>query len=47
MHWAIAEARRRKCYRVQLTSNKVRARAHRFYERLGFARTHEGFKLLL
>lgn len=32
------------CYRVQLTSNKVRGDAHRFYERHGFEATHEGFK---
>jgi GNAT superfamily N-acetyltransferase len=29
---------------LALTSNKARVDAHRFYERLGFARTHEGFK---
>lgn len=29
---------------VQLTSDKARVDAHRFYERLGFARSHEGFK---
>jgi GNAT superfamily N-acetyltransferase len=32
---------------IQLTSNKTRVDAHRFYERLGFARSHEGFKLKL
>jgi ribosomal protein S18 acetylase RimI-like enzyme len=47
MRWAIDEARARGCYRVQLTSNKARTRAHRFYERLGFVRSHEGFKLAL
>lgn len=47
MRWAIDEARRRGAYRVQLTSNKARLRAHGFYERLGFHRSHEGFKLLL
>jgi GNAT superfamily N-acetyltransferase len=45
--WAIDEARRRDCALVQLTSDKRRADAHRFYERLGFAATHEGFKLRL
>jgi GNAT superfamily N-acetyltransferase len=47
MRFAIAEGRRRGCLRVQLTSGKVRTRAHRFYERLGFVATHEGFKLAL
>lgn len=46
MRWALDEARRRGCFRVQLTSNKVRRRAHRFYERLGFDATHEGMKLV-
>lgn len=46
MRFAIDEARRRGCFRVQLTSNKVRKRAHRFYERLGFVATHEGMKLV-
>ena len=45
MRWAIDESRRLGCFRVQLTSNKVRKRAHRFYERLGFVATHEGMKL--
>ena len=47
MRWAIDEARRRGCFRVQLTSNKARKRAHRFYERLGFTASHEGIKLKL
>lgn len=29
----------------QLTTDKSRADAHRFYERLGFAASHEGMKL--
>jgi GNAT superfamily N-acetyltransferase len=45
--WAVAEARRRGCAQVQLTSQKRRTDAHRFYERLGFARSHDGFKLML
>lgn len=32
---------------VQLTSNAKRVDAHRFYERLGFIRTHAGFKMKL
>lgn len=47
MRWAIDEARRLGCARVQLTSNKRRTGAHRFYERLGFAPSHEGFRLEL
>ena len=47
MAWAIGEARRRGCALVQLTSDKSRTSAHRFYERLGFVATHEGMKLAL
>jgi GNAT superfamily N-acetyltransferase len=47
MAWAIAEARRRDCALVQLTSDKSRQAAHRFYARLGFVATHEGMKLRL
>lgn len=47
MRWAIDVARRRDCYRVQLTSNKRRTRAHAFYERLGFVASHDGFKRVL
>jgi GNAT superfamily N-acetyltransferase len=47
MIWAIEEARRRGCALVQLTSDKRRTDAHRFYERLGFVASHEGFKLAL
>jgi GNAT superfamily N-acetyltransferase len=45
--WAIDEARRRGCALVQLTSDKQRAEAHRFYSALGFTASHEGFKLIL
>jgi GNAT superfamily N-acetyltransferase len=47
MEWAVEESRARGCTLVQLTSDKTRADAHRFYERLGFANSHEGFKLKL
>jgi GNAT superfamily N-acetyltransferase len=47
VQWAIERCREAGCGVVQLTSNKVRVDAHRFYERLGFAKTHEGFKLKL
>jgi GNAT superfamily N-acetyltransferase len=45
--WAIEEARRRHCGLIQLTTDKRRVDAHRFYERLGFEATHEGMKLSL
>lgn len=45
MDWAIAESRRRGCALVQLTSDASRTDAHRFYERLGFVASHQGFKL--
>jgi ribosomal protein S18 acetylase RimI-like enzyme len=45
MRFAIDEARRRGCFRLQLTSNKSREDAHRFYRRLGFTQSHDGFKL--
>lgn len=47
MLWAIAQARDRGCRLVQLTSNRTRGDAHRFYTSLGFELTHEGFKLHL
>jgi GNAT superfamily N-acetyltransferase len=40
-------ARRRGCYKMALTSNIARGRAHRFYERLGWTRTHFGYSLRL
>jgi GNAT superfamily N-acetyltransferase len=45
--WAISEARRRGCALVQLTTDKRRTDAHRFYARLGFVSSHEGLKLQL
>ncbi|WP_369795997.1 GNAT family N-acetyltransferase [Actinoplanes sp. N902-109] len=45
--WAIAEAGRLGCSLVQLTTDKTRTDAHRFYEKLGFEATHVGFKLNL
>ena len=44
---AIDRARERGCHVVQLTSDKSRADAIRFYERLGFVASHEGLKLHL
>lgn len=45
--WAIERARERGCHMVQLTSDKARPDAIRFYESLGFLGTHEGMKLHL
>ena len=47
MEWAIAESARRGCSLVQLTSDRSRLDAHRFYQRLGFTASHVGFKLEL
>lgn len=47
MTWAAEEGRRRGASMVQLTSDKSRGAAHRFYERLGFTPSHVGFKLFL
>ena len=45
--WAIERARERGCHLVQLTADKTRPDAHRFYESLGFTASHEGMKLHL
>lgn len=47
VEWAVGVARARGCALVQLTSDKSRPAAHRFYERLGFVASHEGYKLSL
>ena len=44
---AVEAARQAGCYRIQLTSNRQRPDAHRFYEREGLTGSHIGFKLLL
>ncbi|HKU98207.1 MAG TPA: GNAT family N-acetyltransferase [Vineibacter sp.] len=45
--WAIAQCRERRCGLVQLTTDKARPDALRFYETLGFVASHEGLKLAL
>jgi ribosomal protein S18 acetylase RimI-like enzyme len=45
--WAVAECRKRGCTQIQLLTNRQRAAAHRFYERLGFVGSHFGYKLVL
>ena len=47
MRHALGIARQRGCRIVQLTTNKSRADAKRFYEQLGFEPAHEGMKLTL
>lgn len=44
MEWAESQARERGCALVQLTSDRTRDDAHRFYERLAYKPTHVGFK---
>ena len=47
METVIAKARERGCKQLQLTTNKWRTNAQRFYSRLGFVGSHEGMKLAL
>jgi len=47
MRFAIERARDAGARSVQLTSNNARLDAHRFYERLGFVKSHAGFKMVL
>lgn len=47
MQWSLDRARERGCRLAQLTTDKRRTDAHRFYASLGFEPSHEGFKLAL
>ena len=47
MEAATEIARHHRCYKMALTTNVARLRAHRFYERLGWKRTHFGYSLAL
>jgi len=47
IRWAIDTARAEGCAVVQLTSDKSRTDAHRFYDSLGFTASHVGYKLAL
>jgi len=47
LQWAIERARFRNCVMVQLTTDRAREDALRFYERLGFVPSHHGMKLHL
>lgn len=44
---ALERARRRDCHLVQLTTDKARPEALKFYQALGFMASHEGMKLAL
>ncbi|MFO1301563.1 MAG: GNAT family N-acetyltransferase [Burkholderiaceae bacterium] len=45
IEWAIERAHARGCRIVQLSTDRSRVDAHRFYERLGFVASHLGMKL--
>lgn len=45
VQWAVAEARGRGCKLVELLTHHTRVDAQRFYERLGFARSHVGMTI--
>ncbi len=45
--WAIQRAKEKKAHVVQLTTDKKRPEALKFYEKLGFVASHEGMKLHL
>jgi ribosomal protein S18 acetylase RimI-like enzyme len=45
VQWAIAQARGRGCRLVELLTHHSRVDAQRFYERLGFARSHIGMTI--
>lgn len=45
IEWAIGQCRGRGCAVVQLTTDRSRHDAHRFYERLGFKQSHFGYKI--
>jgi len=47
MEAALEIARRRGCYKLSLTSNRKRPKAHRFYEKFGMRRTHFGYTIYL
>ncbi|MBU0725795.1 MAG: GNAT family N-acetyltransferase [Alphaproteobacteria bacterium] len=47
VQYCIALARQEGCGVLQLTTDKSRADAHRFYEKLGFTGSHLGMKLKL
>jgi GNAT superfamily N-acetyltransferase len=47
VEWVIEQCSARGCAMVQFTTDKRRKDAQRFYERIGFVASHEGYKLPL
>ena len=47
IRYGIERAKERGCHLIQLTTDKKRPEAFRFYEQLGFSATHEGMKMKL
>lgn len=45
LQWSIKRSKERKAHLLQLTSDKKRPNAIKFYESLGFEASHEGMKL--
>lgn len=45
VEWAIQRAKERKAHVLQLTTDKKRPQAIKFYEDLGFTSSHEGMKI--
>jgi GNAT superfamily N-acetyltransferase len=45
--FCLEKAKEQGCRQAQLTSNAARLDAHRFYERIGFQKSHFGFKIKL
>jgi GNAT superfamily N-acetyltransferase len=45
--WAIQRAKERNAHLLQLTTDKQRPEAIRFYEKIGFRASHEGMKMHL
>jgi N-acetylglutamate synthase-like GNAT family acetyltransferase len=45
VQWAVTDARGKGCKLVELLTHHTRVDAQRFYERLGFARSHVGMTL--
>ena len=47
MAWAVKRCIAKGCSLVQLTSDRTRPDAHRFYDRFGFRPSHIGYKFSL